>query len=876
MNNQNSNQIENSNDSNYNIDVLKIIPPQQNHSDSEKSIESDERAVETSPDGRFLKFNHVIGRGSFKTVYRGLDSETSISIAWCELKDRSLSKESKDRFREEAEMLKNLNHPNIVKFYDFWEIPTSSKVINYVLVTELMTSGTLKTFLKRFKVVKEKILRNWCRQILCGLNFLHTRSPPIIHRDLKCDNIFINGADGLIKLGDLGLATFKRSSFAKSVIGTPEFMAPEMYYEHYDEAVDVYAFGMCMLEMATGEYPYIECENAAQIFRRVTNGIKPLSLEKVTNFQIKDIIDRSIANQTEKRYSIEELLSHEFFTVNQALMVITSSNWREKAIKTGKVSLALDIDEITYPDLYTNFPDSTYSVDFPLDDIKSEIFIKPLIEKGLINDDDASKISKSFAICIQNIENELNLVKNEFSQDKSPDKTVSTISSELHSASVSNDDLIKIKPYSSSMDILNHTQSSSDSPVIHNANLKDYRSLKLNLKCIHNNNLAECIFETSTHARITFRFGINADNPIEIANKLSQCGYLKPMIKEKFIQKMQDIIENIRQSLNEKSASKMTSGTSTMDSNLSKDFSSDILNSKFEVVDKDSIAQSPAVESDSSIITNESKKILEGAAEILEHVVISTNRNSCTSSDTQHTKIIETGAKKFAVTTRRKSEDSSDFTIKDNTEILNNASKKITTADASVQTDIIIGETSDPVSILRAISSFLRYDVTNNTEDIRIKSDVKLIDIYDNQTPVKSVNSEFICENNDIALSPFISNQRRTLSVNQNIQLTHDDNLIDLSSDESRFYKRPEEDIYTTTNLEERCSSAQVMQNTESKLINTLSNTVQPSSQYIIQQLENMSNTSDHSRSSMKLYSNETKPTSSIANLSYPFNDNEG
>lgn len=52
--------------------------------------------------------------------------------------------------------------------------------------------------------------------------------------------------------------------------GTPEFMAPEMYEEHYDESVDVYAFGMCMLEMATSEYPYSECQNAAQIYRKVT------------------------------------------------------------------------------------------------------------------------------------------------------------------------------------------------------------------------------------------------------------------------------------------------------------------------------------------------------------------------------------------------------------------------------------------------------------------------------------------------------------------------------------------------------------------------------------------------------------------------------
>lgn len=77
-------------------------------------------------------------------------------------------------------------------------------------------------YLKRFKVMKIKVLRSWCRQILKGLHFLHTRAPPIIHRDLKCDNIFITGPTGSVKIGDLGLATLKRASFAKSVIGTTQ------------------------------------------------------------------------------------------------------------------------------------------------------------------------------------------------------------------------------------------------------------------------------------------------------------------------------------------------------------------------------------------------------------------------------------------------------------------------------------------------------------------------------------------------------------------------------------------------------------------------------------------------------------------------------
>ncbi|MED6262687.1 Serine/threonine-protein kinase wnk3 [Ataeniobius toweri] len=134
------------------------------------------------------------------------------------LQDRKLTKAEQQRFKEEAEMLKGLQHPNIVRFYDSWESVLRGKKC-IVLVTELMTSGTLKTYLKRFKVMKPKVLRSWCRQILKGLHFLHTRTPPIVHRDLKCDNIFITGPTGSVKIGDLGLATLMRTSFAKSVIG---------------------------------------------------------------------------------------------------------------------------------------------------------------------------------------------------------------------------------------------------------------------------------------------------------------------------------------------------------------------------------------------------------------------------------------------------------------------------------------------------------------------------------------------------------------------------------------------------------------------------------------------------------------------------------
>lgn len=110
----------------------------------EEDDDDEEKAIGSSPDGRFLKFEEEIGRGSFKTVYKGLDTQTGVAVAWCELQEKKLNKTERLRFREEAEMLKGLQYPNIVRFYDYWEV-TLTKRKYIVLVTELMTSGTLKT-----------------------------------------------------------------------------------------------------------------------------------------------------------------------------------------------------------------------------------------------------------------------------------------------------------------------------------------------------------------------------------------------------------------------------------------------------------------------------------------------------------------------------------------------------------------------------------------------------------------------------------------------------------------------------------------------------------------------------------------------------------
>ncbi|KAJ1551182.1 Serine/threonine-protein kinase wnk3 [Nowakowskiella sp. JEL0078] len=291
--------------------------------------ENDSRIVDTDPSGRFDRFDELIGRGAYKEVYKAFDNENAVEVAWNQLKLDHLSKRDAQRTLSEIEILQSLRNDHIINIYHSWTARGLDQKERIFFITELMTSGTLKSYIRRTKgPIKPKVLKNWCKQILLGLNYLHTRNPPVIHRDLKCENIFVNGNSSQAKIGDLGLATVKKGDHLSSVLGTPEFMAPEFYDENYTETVDVYAFGLCVLEMCTKEYPYSECTNQAQIYKKVTQGIKPLALQKIQDPETRAFIELCIQFDPKLRPQAGELLRHPFLTntdLNSFPMEITTS-----------------------------------------------------------------------------------------------------------------------------------------------------------------------------------------------------------------------------------------------------------------------------------------------------------------------------------------------------------------------------------------------------------------------------------------------------------------------------------------------------------------------------------------------------------------------
>ncbi len=264
---------------------------------------------EKSPNSRYVKLNQdKIGQGGQKKVFKAYDTIKGIEVAWNEIDVSPFDSKIQEQIYKEIEILQKCNNQcvYIIKLYHNWIDNSREKII---FITEIATSGSLREFVNKVKNIKLRIIKKWTKQILYGIKFLHDND--IIHRDIKCDNIFINGSTGNIIIGDFGLAKNMENDITKTILGTPEFMAPEIYNECYDKRIDIYSFGMALLEITSGKTPYSECDTIPKIWKKVINGIKPKIISRIKHKKLKDIIEKCICNNS-NRITIDELLQNEF------------------------------------------------------------------------------------------------------------------------------------------------------------------------------------------------------------------------------------------------------------------------------------------------------------------------------------------------------------------------------------------------------------------------------------------------------------------------------------------------------------------------------------------------------------------------------------
>jgi len=271
--------------------------------------------VENSPTGRYSRTSEEIGKGAYKTVFKAIDNNDGSEVAWAIITTKGLKTIEKRRIVYEIGLLNKIigdNHkdiipPNIIKFRGSWHEPEKKRCI---MVTNLIPGGTLKSYIqKHYNILTDHHILKWVIQILKGLFFLHSNN--IIHRDLKLDNIFIDPSTSIVYLADFGLSIEAENS--DESVGTMIYMAPEMFATgidsalKYDNSIDMYAFGICFLEMLTNEEAYHEIRSITHMVANKNKNVLPLSLRKVGNKELQRIITRLLSIDIEERYTAHEL-----------------------------------------------------------------------------------------------------------------------------------------------------------------------------------------------------------------------------------------------------------------------------------------------------------------------------------------------------------------------------------------------------------------------------------------------------------------------------------------------------------------------------------------------------------------------------------------
>jgi hypothetical protein len=210
--------------------------------------------------GRYL-FRSRIGSGSGGTVYLALEPDLERWVAVKQLAPELASDAgSLQRFREEAQTMARLNHPNCVRVFDFFEQDGNS-----YLVSEFVDGASLREVLQEAKELTPQQALGVLKGALMGLG--HAHSLGLVHRDIKPENLLCD-RQGTSKLADFGLATFKDSLPQQGLSqGSPLYMSPEQVKgEPVDQRADIYGCGCVLFELLTGRPPFV-AENALAVMR---------------------------------------------------------------------------------------------------------------------------------------------------------------------------------------------------------------------------------------------------------------------------------------------------------------------------------------------------------------------------------------------------------------------------------------------------------------------------------------------------------------------------------------------------------------------------------------------------------------------------------
>ncbi|KAK1754510.1 hypothetical protein QBC47DRAFT_302152 [Echria macrotheca] len=267
---------------------------------------SREKAVQ-DPGLKDYRLGDCIGKGAFGSVYKAFNWGTGEAVAVKQIKLVDVPKSELRMIEAEIDLLKNLNHDNIVKYIGFVK---TADCLNIIL--EYCENGSLHSICKAYGKFPENLVGVYMTQVLQGLQYLHDQG--VIHRDIKGANI-LTTKDGTVKLADFGVSTSTLAGPDKEaqVVGTPYWMAPEIIQlSGATSSSDIWSVGCTVIELLQGKPPYHNLAAMPALFAIVNDDHPPLP-EGVSP-AARDFLMQCFQKDPNLRVSARKLLRHAWIT----------------------------------------------------------------------------------------------------------------------------------------------------------------------------------------------------------------------------------------------------------------------------------------------------------------------------------------------------------------------------------------------------------------------------------------------------------------------------------------------------------------------------------------------------------------------------------
>ncbi|XP_063003361.1 serine/threonine-protein kinase PLK2-like [Elgaria multicarinata webbii] len=263
--------------------------------------------IEDPATGTLYKRGQLLGKGAFGRCYKFTDTSTNKIYAVKVVSQSRVSRlDNRGKVEREMELHGRLKHRHVVAFHRHF-----ADQENIYMVLEYCSRKSLAHILKARKTLTEPEVRFYLKQIIAGLQYIHQEG--IIHRDLKLSNFFVTKTMQ-VKIGDLGLATREEQASRRRgvVCGTPNYLAPEVIAKKgHSFKSDVWALGCIMYTALTGCSPF-EIAHKPEMYQCIREGRYPVPRHLSASAQ--DLIRKLLAPDPAARPSLEEALSHAFFT----------------------------------------------------------------------------------------------------------------------------------------------------------------------------------------------------------------------------------------------------------------------------------------------------------------------------------------------------------------------------------------------------------------------------------------------------------------------------------------------------------------------------------------------------------------------------------